>query len=913
MYQCVNKLAPINKVEGPRQGSGASRAYYGESNRLQETPQIINREDVSARKFQRWVPPSTQRHSIISDYEKHNIVFRRCRGILNKIAPEKFDKLCNDLLNVGIDSKAILKGIILLIFDKALEEAKYSFTYAQLCKRLCELAPNFEPPGSSGPATFQRLLIAKCQDEFENRSKAFKAYDRDGYMDMEEEEQRHVAKLKMLGNIKFICELGKLDMLHESILHRCIKQLLDKKKHESIADRAEDLECLCQIMKTIGRRLDTKKAKALMDQYFERMNKLSVNYELPARIRFMLQDCLELRNNEWMPRRVMRDQGPKLIEQVRQEAARDLGIYIPSKQTDFFSGINGDRGFLGRGQPRGGLNDVFIQGPMGSSVGTGPGVIDLDPYGAGSYSPKTRQRNFNRDSEYKSGGYSNNYSQYGNQGRQRQQNQNPSPTYGNQGQQQYQSQSQSYQQRQSQENSGFGQTRQNTQSRDMPPRFSKGGDEVSLRPNQSIILKPQSLNMLPSSTKKTNAPLAKAPQSLLKPQVPMQMNPSMVPIKQVAIQEKPKPVKKRTNNKKDVLTALELILQELDQTGCIEDATKSLKEKVQNKFVPAVVCAVMKHGLPKTDTERDMLSTLIASLKKENIVNATHFMEGFTELLSQLAMLEVDYPLIKSSIGTYAARAVIDDVVALSELCDPMENGAYYPLIMLCLQRLQKLKDKEWLVKLVNESKINLLKMLPEIDQNKEKMIEILDGKNLSFLFPLLRLQGDIWKQIKSDPNPQTLYKWIKDSVDPSLHKEKGFINALTTGILKYVTQESSLQESVDLSVVPEKVVQEKEKVLLDKFKPLLQRFVHENVNLQMVALYALQTLCFQENFPKGMLLRFFVNLYDMEVIDEEAFLNWKEDVTDEFNGKGEALFQVNQWLTWLATAEEEESEEEED
>ena len=42
-----------------------------------------------------------------------------------------------------------------------------------------------------------------------------------------------------------------------------------------------------------------------------------------------------------------------------------------------------------------------------------------------------------------------------------------------------------------------------------------------------------------------------------------------------------------------------------------------------------------------------------------------------------------------------------------------------------------------------------------------------------------------------------------------------------------------------------------------------------------------------------GMLLRFFVNLYNLEVIEEEAFIKWKEDITDEFPGKGQALFQV--------------------
>lgn len=42
-----------------------------------------------------------------------------------------------------------------------------------------------------------------------------------------------------------------------------------------------------------------------------------------------------------------------------------------------------------------------------------------------------------------------------------------------------------------------------------------------------------------------------------------------------------------------------------------------------------------------------------------------------------------------------------------------------------------------------------------------------------------------------------------------------------------------------------------------------------------------------------GMLLRYYVHFYDMEIIEEEAFLAWKEDITQEFPGKGKALFQV--------------------
>ena len=58
------------------------------------------------------------------------------------------------------------------------------------------------------------------------------------------------------------------------------------------------------------------------------------------------------------------------------------------------------------------------------------------------------------------------------------------------------------------------------------------------------------------------------------------------------------------------------------------------------------------------------------------------------------------------------------------------------------------------------------------------------------------------------------------------------------------------------------------------------------------------------------MLLRWFTALYDLNVIEEEAFLQWKEDLTEAYPGKQRALFQVNTWLMWLQEAESEEEEE---
>lgn len=66
-------------------------------------------------------------------------------SILNKITPDKFDKLSRELLDLGLESQDVLKRVLLLIFNKALDDSKYSFMYAKLCKVIYDsLARHFE-------------------------------------------------------------------------------------------------------------------------------------------------------------------------------------------------------------------------------------------------------------------------------------------------------------------------------------------------------------------------------------------------------------------------------------------------------------------------------------------------------------------------------------------------------------------------------------------------------------------------------------------------------------------------------------------------------------------------------------------------------------------------------------------------
>ncbi|KAJ8002714.1 hypothetical protein DPEC_G00161810 [Dallia pectoralis] len=868
----------------------------------------------------RWVPSRSTRRDANSSNEKerHDAIFRKVRGILNKLTPEKFDKLCLELLNVGVDTKLVLKAIILLIVDKALEEPKYSSLYAQLCLRLAEDAPNFDGPSpeiqtsQKQSTTFRRLLISKLQDEFENRSRNVEIYDKhDNPLTTEEEEQRNIAKIKMLGNIKFISELGKLDLIHESILHKCIKTLLEKKKRVQLKDMGEDLECLCQIMRTVGPRLDHEKARSLMDQYFGRMLSLMNNKELPARIRFLLQDTVELRDNNWVPRKAFIDNGPKTINQIRQEAVKDLGVFIPATMAQ---GMRMDFFLEGAFMPNrmkmetlGGLADMFGQMP-GGGIGTGPGVIQ------DRFSPTLGRHRSNPLFNVNGHGGHNTAPQQPSQfemGTSKpflKSNQVPNQHFQNQNHQVQQQQIQS--------------------NKDMAPRFSKKGqlnlDEISLRPAQSFLLnknqspklQPHIPTMIPPSAQ---PPRTSTPPLGQSPQLGLKSNP-------LPIQEKPqKTSKKPPPAREELLKLTEAVVTDyLNSKNVVEAVTSVRDMKAPRHFLPEMLSEIIVLSLDRSDEDREQASTLIHTLHTEGLVTGENFTQAFLNVLDQCPKIEVDVPLVKSYLAQFAARAVISVLVGLAELANPLENGTHFPLFLLCLQQTAKLKDKEWLTELFQQSKVNMQKMLPEIDQNKDRMLEILDGKGLSFLFPLLKLEKDLLLQIKADPSPQAIYKWIKDNISPKLHTDKGFVNILMTSFLQYISGELGCVEKdkekdedgsggEEQGTGPSKEQLEQEKQLLLAFKPVMQKFLHDQPQLQVSGLYALQVHCHSYQFPKGMLLRYFVHFYDMEIIEEEAFLAWKEDIAQEFPGKGKALFQVNQWLTWLETAEEEESEEEAD
>ena len=69
------------------------------------------------------------------------------------------------------------------------------------------------------------------------------------------------------------------------------------------------------------------------------------------------------------------------------------------------------------------------------------------------------------------------------------------------------------------------------------------------------------------------------------------------------------------------------------------------------------------------------------------------------------------------------------------------------------------------------------------------------------------------------------------------------------TRFCRFIAEKTTLAEGQ--AQPPEKEVTDKEKDMIESFKPLLQAFLHNKDKLQVVAIYALQVFCFSRNFPK--------------------------------------------------------------
>ncbi|KAG1718157.1 armadillo-type protein [Suillus lakei] len=261
----------------------------------------------------RWVPASTTRRDQ-PHLDSPELVHCKVKSLLNKLTMDKFESISDEIIlwaNRSVNEKDVrtLIQVIRLVFEKATDEVALSWSemYARLCRKMMEqISPEVQDEGVkdkegkpiTGGHLFRKYLLNRCQEDFERGWCAREGTAANDTTGSDEYYAAQKVKRQGLGLITFIGELFKVRMLTERIMHECVKKLLGNVENTE----EEEIESLCQLLKTVGQLLDTPKACAHMDVYFARMKELAGSLNISTRMQFMLQDIIELRDRVWMNR-----------------------------------------------------------------------------------------------------------------------------------------------------------------------------------------------------------------------------------------------------------------------------------------------------------------------------------------------------------------------------------------------------------------------------------------------------------------------------------------------------------------------------------------------------------------------------------------------------------------------------------
>ncbi|XP_026574665.1 eukaryotic translation initiation factor 4 gamma 1 isoform X5 [Pseudonaja textilis] len=913
----ANLGRPTPSNRGPPAGPGQRRSQQS----LRKEPRKIIatvslNEDVKLNKAEKAWKPSSKRASEVEDPEniKTQELFRRVRSILNKLTPQMFQQLMKQVTELSIDTEERLKGVIDLIFEKAISEPNFSVAYANMCRCLMGLkVPTTDKP--STVVNFRKVLLNRCQKEFEKDKDDDEIFEKK-QKEMDEaatpeektrlkeelDDARDKARRRSLGNIKFIGELFKLKMLTEAIMHDCVVKLL--KNHDE-----ESLECLCRLLTTIGKDLDFEKAKPRMDQYFNQMEKIIKEKKTSSRIRFMLQDVIDLRRNSWVPRRG--DQGPKTIDQIHKEAEMEehrehIKVQQLMSKQDKRRGPPGPSSAGGRGNlvSDDGWNTVPISkgnrplDPSRLTKITKPSSIDTNSqlfapggrlsWGKGSSGgsgakPAEPAADTNRPATSTLNRFS------------ALQQTAPAESQDVRRVVQRSSSSRDRSEKGSErservERAERGDRMERSERVERAERnrtpvtkrsFSKEMDDRSRERERQGVL--ETVRKVASMTEERDRSREPAKREPVAPEPP-----AKPALSEEELEKKAKAITEEYLHINDMKEALQCV-QEL---GC-----------------PTQLYIFVRNGIESTlersTIAREHMGLLLYHLVKAGYLSKEQYYKGLQEILEIGEDMEIDIPHIWLYLAEIITPILREGGIPMEELFREIAKplvpiGKATTLLVEILGLLCKGMSHKKAGTLWREGGLSWKEFLPENqDINKfitEQKVEYTMGDSSDAPSRKELTSEELCRQLdkllKENANNQRIYDWIEVNLSEQQVSSSMFIRALMM--------------SVCHSAVVFENPYRMDNLVINSRAKLLQKYLSDE-DKELQALYALQALVVKLDQPANLLRMFFDALYDEDVIKEDAFYKWEssKDPAEQL-GKGVALKSVTAFYTWLREADDE-------
>lgn len=376
----------------------------------------------------------------------------------------------------------------------------------------------------------------------------------------------------------------------------------------------------------------------------------------------------------------------------------------------------------------------------------------------------------------------------------------------------------------------------------------------------------------------------------------------------LTIQEKSKP-KKCGPSKKDIDKKIAEVFADYQSSGSMDRAMQELQSLITSTKLAKMVAkqlAQFSSTIPPGESWQQM-----ASLYKEcgtrQVIKADTLAQAVLQLLDDPKVMDIDDN--KMCLAFFVAYFISQELLRLGDFVSQFQDGRHYPIVLLSVMELDKRMGRDWLQSEVKKCGADMKTTFPKDQQSDSQVMQISKEKGLAFLFPHLCLQDQLLATMEEKGEDVDIIQWVQDNVGAEIEKRR-LVHILVTCVVTMATR-VTLADSNHLVNKPEKEVTDAEKESIASVKSALKHHMDGDTQMQLEAIYALQVFCNDMSFPKEMLLRLFIIFYTEEIVEEDVFMRWREDLNETYPGKGKALFQVNSWLQWMEQAEEQEEEEE--
>uniref|UniRef100_A0A8C8IH82 Eukaryotic translation initiation factor 4 gamma 1 n=1 Tax=Oncorhynchus tshawytscha TaxID=74940 RepID=A0A8C8IH82_ONCTS len=892
---------------GPPSGMGGGGPRRSQQGQRKEPRRIINissslTEDVKLNKAEKaWKPAvkkatsgqaAPEEESDDSEQAKTQELFKRVRSILNKLTPQMFQQLMKQVTELTIDTEERLKGVIDLIFEKAISEPNFSVAYANMCRCLIGLkVPTTDKPGVT--VNFRKLLLNRCQKEFEKdkdddvifekkqKELDAAAMEEKDRLKAELEEAKDKARRRSLGNIKFIGELFKLKMLTEAIMHDCIVKLL--KNHDE-----ESLECLCRLLSTIGKDLDFEKAKPRMDQYFAQMDKIIKEKKTSSRIRFMLQDVLDLRRNTWVPRRG--EQGPKTIDQIHKDAELEEHREVLKVQQD--------QGSRGGQHPQTGQRSQ----PQDEGWNTVPISTKSRPIDTSRLSKITKVSDtlycmwgsWGKGSTPESGGRPATSTLNRFSALQPQQPSSSGPSHDSD-------------RRVPQRNSSSrdrGSDRFERHDRGSNDRFDRRDDRRDDRDRNRPPVTKRSFSR--ETEEHSREREHRGPADPVRRVASMTDDRSSRDRREAALT--PPPAQNKPALSEEMLEKKSTaIIEEYLHINDMKEALQCVVEMNSTPLLFVFVRSGLESTLERSPIVRERMGLLLHQLYKAGTLPKEQYYRGLQEILEVAEDMAIDVPHIWLYLAELITPMLHEGGIPMGQLFKEISKplvpqGTAGVLLVQILTLLCKGMSHKKAGAMWREAGLSWKDFLPEDEDVNKFVTEKVRGgggddeteKSRKKELSSEELNKQLDRLIQDKADNQRIYDWVEANLDETQMSSNMFVRAVMTSICQS-------------AIICENPYKLDAKVITRRAKLLHKYLKDEQKELQ--ALYALQALMVEMEQPANLLRMFFDTLYDEDVIKEEAFNKWESSKDPaEMQGKGVALKSVTAFFTWLREAEDEES-----